>query len=66
MIEGFKSDKDGRIVWTGVAKETDLPDAEVERLQEEAIAVAEAEAPWGRGHWARVQNVLYNGKWEMH
>ena len=63
-IEGFKSDKDGRIVWTGVAEETDLPDAEVERLQEEAIAVAEA--PWGRGHRARVRNVLYDGEWEMH
>ena len=63
-IEGFKSDKDGRIVQTGVAKETDLPDAEVERLQEEAVAAAEA--PWGHGHWARVQNVLYDGEWEMH
>jgi hypothetical protein len=63
-IEGFKSDEDGRIVQTGVAEETDLPDAEVERLQEEAIAAAEA--PQGRGHWARVQNVLYNGEWEMH
>jgi hypothetical protein len=35
------------IVWTGIAKETDLLDAEVEKLQ-------------GHGHRARVQNVLYN------
>ena len=50
MVEGFKSNEDGRIIWTGVAEETNLPDTEVERL--EAIAVAEA--PWGCGHWAKV------------
>ena len=35
------------IIWTGIAKETDLLDAEVEKLL-------------GYGHRARVQNVLYN------
>ena len=62
MVERFKSNEDGRIIWTGVAEETNLPDTEVERL--EAIAVAEA--PRGRGHRAKVQNVLYNEEWEMH
>ena len=46
MVEGFKSNEDGWIIWTGVTEETNLPDTEVERL--EAIAVAEA--PQGRGH----------------
>ena len=50
MVEGFKSNEDGRIMQTGVADETNLLDTEVERL--EAIVVAEA--PWGRGHWAKV------------
>ena len=62
MVEGFKSNKDGRIIQTGVTEETNLLDTEVERL--EAIAVAEA--PWGHGHRAKVRNVLYNEEWEMH
>ena len=62
MVEGFKSNEDGRIIWTGVAEETNLLDTEVERL--EAIAVVEA--PQGRGHWAKVRNLLYNEEWEMH
>ena len=62
MVEGFKSNKDGRIIWTGVTEETNLLDTEVERL--EAIAVVEA--PQGCGHWAKVRNLLYNEEWEMH
>ena len=42
----------------------DLPDAEVEKLQKEAVTAAAA--PRGRGHQARVRNVLYNEEWEMH
>ena len=42
----------------------DLPDAEVEKLQKEAVTAAAA--PRGRGHRARVRNVLYNEEWEMH
>jgi len=52
------------IIWTGVSEETNLLDAEVEMSQEDAAATAEA--PRGRGLRARVQNVLYNDKWEMH
>jgi hypothetical protein len=40
VVEEFKSNEDGRIIRTGVAEETNLPDTEVERL--EAIAVVEA------------------------
>ena len=62
MVEGFKSNKDGWIIWTGVTEETNLLDTEVERL--EAIAVVKA--PWGHGHRAKVRNLLYNEEWEMH
>ena len=42
----------------------DLPDAEIEKLQREAVTAAAT--PRGHGHRARVQNVLYNEEWEMH
>ena len=62
--EGFVANENGVSIWTGVSEETDLLNAEVEMSREDTAATAEA--PQGHGLWARVQNVLYNDKWEMH
>jgi hypothetical protein len=45
-----------RIIWTGVAEETNLPDTEVKRL--EAIAVVEA--PWGCCHESDIPLFLFS------